>query len=85
MVFRKGGHLSKHEKWYYNGNPLNMVNSYTYVGLTFTAKLSNKEEIALFVVKGKKAIFHLCEALMGLKNMAKQTFSRIFILRSNRC
>ena len=25
MVFRKGGHLGKHEKWYYNGNLANVV------------------------------------------------------------
>ena len=30
MVFRKGGHLGKHEKWYYAGKSVNVINSYTY-------------------------------------------------------
>ena len=25
MVFRKGGHLSKHEKWYYDGAEMEVV------------------------------------------------------------
>jgi hypothetical protein len=78
MVFRKGGHLGKHEKWFYNGNPVNVVNSYTYLGFTFTTKLSFKEGTDSFVAKGKKAVFHLCKALMRLKNMTRQTFFRVF-------
>ena len=26
MLFRKGGHLSKHEKWYYDGAEMEVVN-----------------------------------------------------------
>ena len=42
MVFRKGGHLGKHEKWYYAGKSMNVVNSYTYLGFTFTTKLQRR-------------------------------------------
>ena len=77
MVFRKGGRLGKHEKWYYNGNLVNVVNSYMYLGFTFTTKLSYKEGTDVFVAKVKKAIFHLCKALMRLKNMKRQTFLRL--------
>ena len=41
VVFRKDGHLGKNEKWYYNGNPVNKVNGYTYLGFTFTTKTPN--------------------------------------------
>ena len=81
MVFRKGGHLGKHEKWYHNGNSVNVVNSYTYLGFTFTTKLSYKEGTDVFVAKGKKTVFHLCNALMGLKNMTRQTFFKIFYIK----
>ena len=36
MVFRKGGILSQHEKWYYNGIELEIVNHFNYLGLVFT-------------------------------------------------
>ena len=42
MVFRKGGHLGKHENWYYAGKSMNVVNSYTYLGFTFTTKLQRR-------------------------------------------
>ena len=42
MVFRKGGHLGKHEKWYYAGKFMNVVNSYTYLGFTFKTKLERR-------------------------------------------
>ena len=42
MVFRKGGHLSKHEKWYYDGAEMELVNKYSYLGFVFTTTLSVK-------------------------------------------
>ena len=42
---------------------MNVVNSYTYLGFTFTTKLSYREGTSAFVAKGKKAVFHLCKAL----------------------
>ncbi|WP_419652784.1 reverse transcriptase domain-containing protein, partial [Thiolapillus sp.] len=42
MVFRKGGHLSKHEKWYYDGAEMEVVNKYSYLGFVFTTTLSVK-------------------------------------------
>ena len=32
VVFKKDGTLSRHEKWYYDGNLLEVVNCFTYVG-----------------------------------------------------
>ncbi|MCB4773617.1 MAG: hypothetical protein LGB05_08370, partial [Sulfurovum sp.] len=81
MVFRKGGHLGKHEKWYYAGKSMNVVNSYTYLGFTFTTKLSYREGTSAFVAKGKKAVFHLCKALTRLKDMTRQTFFKIFDIK----
>ena len=40
MVFRKGGFFGKNEKWFLEGNEVEVVNSYTYLGYTFTTKLS---------------------------------------------
>ena len=75
---RKGGHLGKHEKWYYAGKSLNVVNSYTYVGFTFTTKLSYREGTSTFVGKGKKAVLHLCKASTRLKDNYDKTFFFFF-------
>ena len=40
LVFKMSGRISSHEKWYYDGNLLEVVNCFTYVGLTFTMHLS---------------------------------------------
>ena len=81
MVFRKGGHLGKHEKWFYAGKSMNVVNSYTYLGFTFTTKFSYREGTSAFVAKGKKAVFHLRKALTRLKDMTRQTFFKIFDIK----
>jgi len=36
MVFRKGGFLAKHEKWFYSDTRLEVVNKYCYLGFSFT-------------------------------------------------
>ena len=79
MVFRKGGHLGKHEKWYYAAKSVNVVNS--YLRFTLTTKLSYREGTSAFVAKGKKAVFHLCKSLTRLKNMTRQAFFKIFDIK----
>ena len=38
VVFRKGGHLSRFEKWTFNNIPIEIVNSYCYLGITFSTR-----------------------------------------------
>ena len=40
MVFRKGSHSARNERWIMRGNQLEDVKSYTYFGFAFTTKLS---------------------------------------------
>jgi len=40
VVFRKGGHLSRFEKWNYDGTPIEVLNSYNYLGITFSTHMS---------------------------------------------
>ena len=39
MVFKKGGFLGRHEHWSIDGNHLEVVNSYVYLGFTFTTSM----------------------------------------------
>lgn len=78
MVFRKGGYLSKSEKWYFDGSELEIVNKYCYLGYTFTTMLSLKQGTDHLVTKGKKAVFFLCKAFQKCKEMTRDTFFKIF-------
>lgn len=78
MVFRKGGYLGEHEKWYYDGCLLEVVNEYCYLGFRFTTMLSLKLGTKHLVEKGRKAAFYLCRTYQRLKEMTKFTFFKIF-------
>ncbi|MEW8546755.1 MAG: reverse transcriptase family protein, partial [Candidatus Thiodiazotropha sp.] len=59
IVFRNGGFLRRNEKWFYQGQRVETVSSYKYMGLLFTPKLSwtkAKEELA---AQAKRALFTL--------------------------
>ena len=60
MVFRKGGFLGKNEKWFLEGNEVEVVNSYTYLSYTFTTKLSVCQGVSLLAANGKKSNICLC-------------------------
>ena len=55
MVFRKGGFWGKHEKWHLNGKNIEVVNEYTYLGYTFTTKMSVTKGVDVLAEKGKRA------------------------------
>ena len=78
MVFRKGGFLGRWEKWFLDGNELEVVNKYCYLGYTFTTMLSFKLGTDHLVSKGKKAVYLLCRAFQNCKEMSCHTFFRIF-------
>ena len=78
MVFRKGGFLAKHEKWFYNDTRLEVVNNYCYLGFNFTTKLSCKQGTDHLAAKGKKAVICLSKAFQKYKEMTYETFFKIF-------
>ena len=55
MVFRKRGFLGKHEKWHLDGKNIEVVNEYTYLGYTFTTKMSVTKGVDVLAAKGKRA------------------------------
>ena len=59
MVFRKGGYLSKHEKWYYDGIEMEVVNKYHYLGFAFTTTVSVKQGTDHLAAKSKN-VFVCC-------------------------
>ena len=59
MVFRKGGHLAGKEKWVYGGEEVKVTNSYKYLGMTFTTKLSMNSALQEVCRKGRKGVMEI--------------------------
>jgi hypothetical protein len=78
MVFRKGGFLGEKEKWFFEGELVEVVNKYCYLGFIFSTKLSFNLGTSQLVAKGKKAVYLLCRAFKNCKEMSPETFFRIF-------
>ena len=78
MVFRKGGFLGRHEHWSIDGNQLEVVNRYAYLGFTFTTSMSLQESTHQLALKGKRALFDVLRAHSRLEQMTRNTFFKIF-------
>ena len=78
MVFRKGGSLTKRERWWYGENQVEVVNAYKYLGLTLSTKLSSSQAIADFIPKAKRKIVTILKALSKLKCCDWNVFVKIF-------
>ena len=50
------GFLGAREKWIFNGNKLEVVNSYKYLGLTFSTRLSFSAVVEDMAVRAKKVL-----------------------------
>ena len=62
-MFRKGGHLSRHERWTYGDVELEVVNLYKYLGIALTTKLSTTQAVEDFIPKAKRKIVTILKAL----------------------
>ena len=78
MVFRKGGHLSKHEKWFYNGEQLEIVNSYKYLGFTLSTRLSFDIALEEFSGRAKKKVIDIIRTLYSLGSINVNIFFKLF-------
>ena len=55
MVFRKGGHLSRYERWNFGGIQIEIVNSYRYLGIEFTTGMSFTNSTNGLTAKAKQS------------------------------
>jgi len=64
VVCRKGGYLSKHEKWNIGSHPVNVVNFCKYLGLHFSTKLGIKYALRELATKGRAGTMQIIKGLM---------------------
>lgn len=78
MIFRRGGYLTKHEKWFYQGTRLEVVNSYTYLGFNLTTKLTLSSAMEQITKKAKRKVIDILRALWKIECNDIKVFLRLF-------
>ena len=74
VVFRKGGYLGARERWIYDGCMMRVVNSYKYLGICFSTRLSFYHACQDLVSRAKRALLCImtklyrtdCNSINGL-------------------
>ncbi|MEW8544973.1 MAG: reverse transcriptase family protein [Candidatus Thiodiazotropha sp.] len=61
IVFRNGGFLREYEKWYFNGESIETVSSYKYMGLCVTPKLIWTKAKENLSIQARKSIISLAK------------------------
>ena len=78
VVFRKGGPLAAHEKWFIGNNQLLVVNQYCYLGLIFSSTLSSNIMMSNLAVRGRTALVTVLKALAKVQNISTDVFFKLF-------
>ena len=78
MIFRKGGHIAAHERWFINGNVLEVVNDYKYLGYKFTTKMSSNIAMVELASRGKAAAVQINKMLKRLSYVVPDLYFKIF-------
>ena len=78
MIFRKGGHISSVEKWLYRGREVEIVNSYKYLGFTFTTKLSYNTACEDLARKAKSKVLDLMKTMWAIGTLDTRVFFQLF-------
>ena len=78
IVFRKGGHLSQQEKWFYGTEEVTTVNTYKYLGTIFSTKLSLNYTWEESCRKGKRGVIQILKSLKKLNCTDCSIFWKLF-------
>ena len=74
IVFRKGGFLAAKEVWRYGDEEIEVVNSYKYLGLYFTTRLSLTQAVGDLAAKAKIRTSQILKCLWRLGNIPRNVF-----------
>jgi hypothetical protein len=78
MVFRMGGHLAVHERWFYGNLEVKVTNNYKYLGMIFTTKLSLNNCWSEMCRKGKKGVIEILRTMRKLHSTDITLFWKLF-------
>ena len=69
LVFRNGGKKNALDKWYYNGEELETVTSFKYLGFVFSSSGKYRKGVDHIVSQGQKAFFNMKSTINNFDNM----------------
>ena len=78
MVFRKAGRLSQRDRWYYNGQELEVVKSFKYLGLLLTSGGSFMETQRTLANQAMKAVFRVKQYMSKFVNVTPKVWLHLF-------
>ena len=78
VIFRKGGRLAQADKWYYEGAEIEVVKSFKYLGLLFTAGGSFAETQKTLAGQAMKAVFRVKQFMSKFTNMPPRLWLHLF-------
>ena len=78
VVFRKGGYLGARERWTYNGVIMPVTNTYKYLGILISTRLTFVAACKDLASKGKKALMCILQQLSALNNNSFELFIKLF-------
>ena len=78
MVFRKGPPLGARERWIYDRCMMRVVNSYKYLGICFSTRLSFYHACQDLVSRAKRALLCIVSKLYRIDCNSINVFLKIF-------
>ena len=78
IVFRKGGYLAEKERWYFGGKRMEVVNTYKYLGIYFSTKLSVSYACQDLVARAKRAIICILKTMYRFEKSSVPLFLKLF-------
>ena len=77
LIFKKGVHLSRRERWYYNGRVLETVNGFSNVGVHFTSNLSMYKMAESASIKAKRVLAYLFNSFNEMSYIPVKPFFKV--------
>ena len=78
MVFRRGGVLKRSEKWYYNGNQIQTVPYFKYLGVTFSSTGNWSRNNTLMGEQGQRALNYIRSIKLKLNSIPCEALCTMF-------
>ena len=78
VVFRNGGYLALREQWTFGNLPLSVVNTYKYLGVFLSTRLSFSRSLEDLATRAKKGVIIILKTLWSLGDHSPVIFFKLF-------
>ena len=78
VIFRRGGPVAAKERWFYDGELLNVSDQYTYLGFLFSNRMNLNKCTQDLALRGKKALIQVMSVLYSVGALSPDVFFKMF-------